>query len=422
MENYEKNPILPDDMKEDAEYMEFEVLKNMEDEKKLRLNFRYFNIFWYDPNKSYDFDDFTKCFENVQLYKGFDLDSIINFFNKESSLEEWIVISPGSKGEELISKLHEKQSIKAFFIFCFKPELHEEWIKKYEKIKCLTNKPEILIKNFIDINKDYIFPHFNFKLNESKKIKINFDKNINELKSNNQFALKSTIREYNELIQTTNKNKNKYNIFCIKTLKYLKEEESFTEFLDTIKDENVVFYKYVEKIKLNETDRLKKIISFVKNVTLISLYFSNYPYLLNLFSYNEIKKFLSENITPKNYMDLYNESVYHISEILAEKIMNNKSILEEKEFLKKIQKFAILLTFFGLSRHKHKSFIEFYQIINLYRDIDFSLKLLIFYVYLIFNDNKNIFMNDLYQALNLCDLRINKIFIEYTNNKLINTK
>lgn len=102
--------------------------------------------------------------------------------------------------------------------------------------------------------------------------------------------------------------------------------------------------------------------------------------------------------------------------------MNNKSILEEKEFLKKIQKFAILLTFFGLSRHKHKSFIEFYQIINLYRDIDFSLKLLIFYVYLIFNDNKNIFMNDLYQALNLCDLRINKIFIEYTINKLVNTK
>ena len=102
--------------------------------------------------------------------------------------------------------------------------------------------------------------------------------------------------------------------------------------------------------------------------------------------------------------------------------MNNKSILEEKEDLKEIQKFAILFTFFGLSRHRHKDFIEFYQIINLCRDIDFCLKLLIFYIYLVFNDGKNIFMNDLYQALNLCDLRINKIFIEYSNNCLINAK
>ena len=288
-------------------------------EKELRLNFRYFNIFWFDPNKSKDFLYFTRYFKNVQFYKGFDLESVINFFNKNSSLEEWIVISPGSKGEELVSKLHEKQSIKAFFIFCFKAELHQEWIKKYEKIKCIANEPNILIKNFVNINKDYLFPSFNYKYNDDEMIKINFDKNINELNSNNKFALKSTIREYNDMINTINKNKNKYNIFCMKTLKYLKEEEALNDFIESIKDENVVFYKYVENIKSNETDRLKKMINFVRKVTLISLYFSRYPYLLNLYTYNEIKNIVEKNLSPKYYMELYNESVYNISEKLRNK-------------------------------------------------------------------------------------------------------
>ena len=38
-------------------------------------------------------------------------------------------------------------------------------------------------------------------------------------------------------------------------------------------------------------------------LVLISLYFSKYPYLLNLFSYDEIEKMLPDEITPKNYID-----------------------------------------------------------------------------------------------------------------------
>ena len=48
-------------------------------EKELIENFKYFNIFWYDPNKSNDFDNFRKCFENVQFNKAYDLDSINKF-------------------------------------------------------------------------------------------------------------------------------------------------------------------------------------------------------------------------------------------------------------------------------------------------------------------------------------------------------
>jgi len=72
-------------------------------EKELNLNFKYFNVFWYDPNKLNEYKYFKKCFENVQFYKANDLEESLRFFEKEY-LSEWIVITPGSKGEELVNK------------------------------------------------------------------------------------------------------------------------------------------------------------------------------------------------------------------------------------------------------------------------------------------------------------------------------
>jgi hypothetical protein len=348
-------------------------------EKELRLNFKYFNVFWFDPNNTHDFDYFKKSFENVRFLKANDSESIVNFFNKETSIEEWIIICPGSKSEELMSKIHEKELIKAFFIFCFKPELYKDLSKKYGKIYCLTKEPSILYKKIIEFNRDYLVPNFNFIDNDNgNRTKYNFDLNDNNLESNNKFALQSIKREIKDFNKSLEKNKNKYNIFCMKTYYYLKSENSLSEFEETIKDENVIFYKYVENMKFEEKDRIKKIIKFVKNITLISLYFSRYPYLYNLFSYQEIENIIKEDITPKDYMELYNKCVYDISNNLYDKLMKNESILNEKESLKQIQIFAILFTMFGLSRYRYKDFIEYYQIVNFYRDIDFCLKFLIF--------------------------------------------
>ena len=58
-------------------------------EKELMLNFKYFNVFWYDPNNDNDFDNFKNCFQNVRYIKENNLESVINFFQKESSSDEW---------------------------------------------------------------------------------------------------------------------------------------------------------------------------------------------------------------------------------------------------------------------------------------------------------------------------------------------
>ena len=393
----------------------YEFPKWGEYEKELNLNFKYFNIFWYDPKRSNDLDNFRKCFENVKVYKGFDIESTLQFFQKESSIEEWIVISPDV--EELISKLHEKDSIKAFFIYSLRPGLDkEDWTKKYEKIKVITGEIEVLTKKFIEINKEYLIP--NFKYEDEKKKKIDFDLNhMNKLKSRNIFALKSVLRENIDLMKSIDNNKNKYNIFCMKTIHYIKSENILNIFKENKENENAVFYHFTENIKLDDVDRLAKIIKFVRNITLISMYFSNHPYLYNLFSYKEVKDLLVNDIKPKNYIQLYNEKAYLISEKLYKKLMNSESIINDKEDLKCIQTFAILFSFYAVSINKNKEFIDFYQINNFYRDIDFCLKYLVYYFYLVYKNGNNIFANDLISALNECDYR-KKIFNEYESSCL----
>ena len=73
-------------------------------EKELISNFKYFNVFWYGPNKTKDFDYLKNYFKNVEVREESELNSAYNFFKKES-ISEWIVVTPGSKGEELINKL-----------------------------------------------------------------------------------------------------------------------------------------------------------------------------------------------------------------------------------------------------------------------------------------------------------------------------
>ena len=102
-------------------------------EKALNSNFKYFNVFWYDPNKTNDFNCFKKCFENVEFCRKYNLESSINFFKKEK-ISEWIVVTPGSKGKELIQNLEKFRCIYSFFIYCIDSKSHESCAKNIKKL------------------------------------------------------------------------------------------------------------------------------------------------------------------------------------------------------------------------------------------------------------------------------------------------
>ena len=63
---------------------------------------------------------------------------------KEISYEEWIIITPGSKGEELIKNLEDIKCIYAFFIYCGNIELHEKWTKNINQRKA-SQEQELLL-------------------------------------------------------------------------------------------------------------------------------------------------------------------------------------------------------------------------------------------------------------------------------------
>ena len=198
-------------------------------EEELNSNFKYFNIFWYDPNKSNDFDNFRKCFENVQFNKAYDLDSINKFFKNEY-ISEWIVITPGSKGEELIKNLDNIKCIKSFFIYCRNPKLHENWTNNYKKIGCLTSSPEVLCQKFIEINREYMIPYFNYE------DKTNIDI-ISWLKSDYNFKVNSSILKEEMKVQKIMV-KNLYNNLCIKYIIYFSWNEFFKDFAETNTEKN----------------------------------------------------------------------------------------------------------------------------------------------------------------------------------------
>ena len=370
-------------------------------EKELNSNFRYFNIYWYDPNKSNDFDCFKKCFENVQFYRGYDLKSTLQFFEKESSFE-WIVITIGSIGEELIQNLEKYQCIKSFFIFRMNTKLQEKWAINRKKVMCLTSDPEILCKKFIELNNKYLIPNFKYKDIKINDILFNFKK----INSDNKYALNSVKREIKSLIEKKTNSNKRYNNFCMKSYLYLNGDKYENDFKEPVKDENSPFYLYAKLFRINGINYFQRLIQFIKNITLLSLYFSQYQYLFNLLSFNEIQNFFNQKITTKHYEEREN-NVFEFAEKLAQKLMKNESILDDKIELKEIQIYSILFVNYRINEtiSNYQKLYNFYQIINYFRDLDFCLKLLVLNIYINLNNKNYNFADDIMSSLLASDIR-----------------
>ena len=103
-------------------------------EKELNSNFKYFNVFWFDQNKTCEYKYYKNCFINVQFIASHNLIKTINFFEKEY-LSDWIVIITGIQEKELIQNLENNNCIKAFYIYSHNIKFHDEWTKNIKKIE-----------------------------------------------------------------------------------------------------------------------------------------------------------------------------------------------------------------------------------------------------------------------------------------------
>ena len=384
------NPQENESNENKIEIIKYDFPKNTSYEKELMTNFKYFNIFWYDPDKTNDFDFFKNCFINIRLVKGINLESALNFFKSKLFSDEWIVITPGEKGKELIKNLEQNQFIYAFLIYCKNIEYHEKWAKNIQKVKCATSNPEILCKKLIELNQDYLFPNFNYGENITKR-KNNEDYiffwNLKKLTSENKFALNSVIREIKNAANNINKSENIFSKFCIKSLNYLNCENCIKDFKEPIPNETPIFNQYAHSFRKKKNEEIEIIINEFKYFFLLPLYFSEYEYLMNLISYEEIKELFNDV-----HSEHHSKNIIKIPPFLKqliEKILNNENILELEDELKEIQKALILnillncLNFYGAQ----KEFIDNYHIVNNLRDFGFCSKIFV-YFFAIRLDNK----------------------------------
>ncbi len=290
--------------------------------------------------------------------------------------------------------------------------LHEKWAKNKKKVEYVTSNPEILCKKFIELNKLYLIPNFKY----SNKIKKNlFIFNLKELKSENKYALNCIKTEIKQLNESAKEIKNNYNIFCMKSLHYLKEENCINDYKEPVEKEDLPWYIYLKKFKTSDVKSIKRTIKSIINFTLLSLYFSNFQYLFNLLTYDEVKKLVKDGIID-NYFESREEKVIAIAEKLCNKLRKNESILNEKNDIKEIQIYSIYFSTYAYSRDpRGKSLFDFYQILNFLRDVDFSLKLLLYFNYIRLNNKNHYFVNDLVSSLISSEIRFN-----YFNSYILN--
>ena len=147
----------------------------------------------------------------------------------------------------------------------------------------------------------------------------------------------------------------------------------------------------------------------------MSLYFSEYPYLYNLLSFNEVNDlFKNENAINKcikllSFFGMENSISFleNLLDKMCEKIKNNKSILDDKKELKEIQTYSILYIKNMIIETGEINFetFNYYQIINFFRDLDFCLKLLVLKTFFLFNNKNHNFFNELSLSLAISDKR-----------------
>ena len=368
-------------------------------EKELSSNFKYFNIFWYAKFKTNKLKYFTKCFENVEFKIGYGVEETIDFFRNEL-ISEWIIINEGYHVPELLFSLPFK-NIKSFLVLDdYKYFYHA--ISGLPIVGCITLNPQILCEKLLELNKNYIIPNFNYEYKLNKKI-------IFEKKSEPIFKIKSKMLK--TLIES-GESKNEYNNLCIKFINYFEGDQIENDFEQTEVENDFNLFYFAIIFKENGKDYFKSKIKEIKQLTLISLYFSKYPYLFNLFSNKEIKDILKIS-NKKELSEKMENQLPNYLDKLYKKIMKNESILDEKDALKNIQMhFIIVLYLIDNSEELPIDLFNCHQFVNFFKDIDFVLKLAMLSICTNMNNKKFNFIDQIYYSLAVSEPRFN-LYINY---------
>ena len=314
-------------------------------------------------------------------------EELLNGYESEvGSKENWIMISPCDELESNISNFNNNKNIYCFLGYCpiFEHEHNFYFFYKYSKFYGIVNSANELIEKLFKLN--YIIYY---------RKKLNYEI-INDNNTNYIFELKYDTKLLIDYENECSKNyflkcklKELYDFKILKENCYFSFIQSLTLLNKYIEEKDFNFYSNIIKdfsafiiVSNDLTGKEKTAPTLLKNLHLLYLYFSNYPYLFGVLTDEEIDETLSQfkeefnkDQTIVNLAAGYNVLV-KIAYLFDFAVDNGLSILNEKERLKIFHKTLIEIICSNdqlKDKKSYKELSEYYQIKNYLRDIDFCL-------------------------------------------------
>ena len=332
---------------------------------------------------------YTKILKDALIFFPKDFNEakdLLNAYESEVGIKEnWIIISSCIELEKNINDLHDNKDIYRFIGYCpiFNHDDNIEFFYNFSKFYGIVNTCEELAEKLFKLNNIFYY-----------RKKQNYD--INNI--NNKDIIETKL-ERKILIDLQN-DYSKNHIIYEKLDKYfefkIKDDDCYFAFIKSltlfnkcleIKDYNFLFNqvkKLADMIILSDSADENKLFSsiFFKNLHILYLYFTNYPYFYGKLSDEEILQIISNFKSNMDKTELESNIVSGFNSLitlvdnLAYKIDKGLSILNENEKLKNMQRIIIEINFSMEQLNQGiniEEICKFYQIKNYIRDIDFCL-------------------------------------------------
>ena len=309
---------------------------------------------------------------------------LLNDYEKEEGIKgNWIIISTCYEIEKNIQKFHENKNIYRFIAFCpITNHIHEfDHTNRFYKFYGIVDSPAQLITKLFTLNNIFYYrKKQNYGINVNETFEFKFETKL-LVDYNNNCSKKSVLDEkYISLCNFKYIDDECYFVF-IKSFNLINNwlEKKQYDFLFHIVGNiasNLMFFS------VNDFEKKLSASKLLKNLHILYLYFSNYPYLFGVMTNEEINDVLSQftiDIAQSKLQGIlvngYN-LITQFAETLASQIENGMSILNDIPNLKLFHRLLIELICVNeelIEGKKIEELSQFYQIKNFLRDIDFCL-------------------------------------------------
>ena len=209
--------------------------------------------------------------------------------------------------------------------------------------------------------------------------------------------------------------RNKYNKFCMKLLHYLNRKDLQTYLNDAFSSENNPYNVFQKFFGKNEIDMIQLNLNIFKGTILLSLYFSKYPYILNLLPVEIINEISNGNIFEPEWLYFLFEDKNKAIDKLSKKIIKGESILDDGTDIRTLQMFMVHQLSIQSKIMFKTNLCEYYQIKNFLRNPDFCLKLIIWGMLPYLYKLKSNFIDELIISLNISDMMIKQYILYFYN-------